>query len=400
MSALIDFDKANYPYPSFFRYGSGRNTQIIYCVSVIALIFIFMLLPFIRIKISVNGRGIVQSSIERTELIAAVSGMIVQVRMKDNQSILSGDTLLIIDSSLPEQQGKTLTKRSDLLRQYLYDTEQLLNSVGLSDRESKNPDLKTEQYHALWQQFVQESAESRLKVKQSERVLNRYTILFEKGVLTTAEHEKFSFDYDQAISAYALLEKRFRAQLQRESGIYQKELNELIEQEAELDQQKALFILRSPVAGSIQNLAGLQSGTHVFTNQKIAEISPATRLIAICYVSPADIGLIKKGQSVNFQIDAFNYNQWGMTSGKVMDISDDVILTNSGETVFKVRCSLDSDYLKLKNKYKGFLKKGMSFTARFMVAERTLLQLLYDDAENWLNPNLKELNHKDTYIRL
>lgn len=400
MSALIDFDKANDPYPSSFRYGSGRNTRIIYCVSVMALIFLFALLPFIRIKISVNGRGIVQSSVERAELVAAVSGRIIQFRMKDNQSILSGDTLLIIDSSLPDQQGKTLTNRSALLRQYLYDTAQLLNAVELSDRESRTPDLKTEQYHALWQQFVQESAESRLNIRQSERVLNRYAILFKKGVLTTAEYEKFSFDYDQAISAYALLEKRFRAQLQRESGTYHKELNELTEQEAELAQRKAQFILKSPVAGSIQNLSGLQSGTYVFANQKIAEISPDTRLIAFCYVSPADIGLIKKGQSVNFQIDAFNHNQWGMISGKVMDISDDVILTNSGETVFKVRCSLDSEYLKLKNKYKGFLKKGMGFTARFMVAERTLFQLLYDDAENWLNPNLKEVNQQDTYVRL
>lgn len=400
MSVLFDSDKGNSPYSSSVRYVSGRSSHIIYCVTGIAILFTFILLPFIGIQISVNGRGIIQSAIERTELLASVSGRIVQIRMKDNQSIFRGDTLLIIDSSLPEQQGRVINLRSSLLRQYLYDISQILKHADWSDKGSKAPDLKTEQYHAVWQQFLQESEEHQLKIRQSERVLNRYAILFKNGVLTTSEYEKFSFDHDQAISEYSLLEKRFKSQLQRESGTYRKELNELIEQEAELTEQKELFILKSPVGGSLQNLSGLQNGTYVFANQKIAEISPDTQLIAFCYVRPADIGLIREGQSVSFQIDAFNHNQWGLLSGKVMDISDDVIFANSGEAVFKVKCSLDNDYLKLKNEYKGFLKKGMNFTARFMVAKRTLFQLLYDDVENWLNPHLKETYHKDIYSRL
>lgn len=400
MSALFDSDKGNYPYSFSVKYDSGWSSHIIYCVIIIAILLTFILLPFIGIQISVNGRGIIQPSIERTELVASVSGRIVQVRMKDNQSILRGDTLLIIDSSLSEQQGRVINLRSSLLRQYLDDIVQILKQTEWPDTESKEPDLRTEQYQAVWQQFLQESEEHQLKIRQSERVLDRYAILFKNGVLTTAEYEKFNFEHDQAISGYSLSEKRFRLQLQRESGAYRKELNELIEQEAELAEQKELFILKSPVDGSLQNLSGLQNGTYVFANQKIAEISPDTQLIAFCYVRPADIGLIRKGQSVSFQIDAFNHNQWGLLSGKVMDISDDVIFANSGEAVFKVRCSLDKGYLKLKNEYRGFLKKGMNFTARFMVTKRTLFQLLYDDAENWLNPHLKETYHKDIYSRL
>ena len=32
----------------------------------------------------------------------------------------------------------------------------------------------------------------------------------------------------------------------------------------------------------------------------------------------------------------------------------------------------------------------MSFTARFMITERTLYELLYDKLDDWLNPNLYE----------
>ena len=172
MSVLFDSDKGNSPYSSSVRYVSGRSSHIIYCVTGIAILTTFILLPFIGIQISVNGRGIIQPAIERTELVASVSGRIVQIRMKDNQSIFRGDTLLIIDSALPEQQGRVINLRSSLLRQYLYDISQILKHADWSDKGSKAPDLKTEQYHAVWQQFLQESEEHQLKIRQSERVLN------------------------------------------------------------------------------------------------------------------------------------------------------------------------------------------------------------------------------------
>jgi len=104
----------------------------------------------------------------------------------------------------------------------------------------------------------------------------------------------------------------------------------LLSREAEIEEQNKLFTLRAPVNGSVQSLAGIQAGSYVFANQKIAEISPNAQLIALCYIKPTDIGLIRKGQSVNFQVDAFNYNQWGFISGKVIDISDDISFFGSG----------------------------------------------------------------------
>jgi hypothetical protein len=52
-----------------------------------------------------------------------------------------------------------------------------------------------------------------------------------------------------------------------------------------------------------------------------------------------------------------------------------------------VRCKLDDNKLELKNGYVGYLKKGMGLQANFYVTRRTLFQLLYDKADDWLNPN-------------
>ncbi|MCF8453441.1 MAG: HlyD family efflux transporter periplasmic adaptor subunit [Pedobacter sp.] len=371
-----------------YRHNSAAGAGIIYTVILSATIIALILLPFIPVQVSMNSRGVIQSSLERTDLFAAVSGRIIEIRMKDNQSISAGDTVLVIDSSLPGKQSKILRSRSALLRQLLEDIGRIVNHAGLRDKSSTEPVFLTEQYRASWLQFCQEFEEHQLNRDQSERIYKRYRTLYEKGAITLAEGEKVRFEYDKSLSDQALLINRWRSQWEIEAGGYRRELSELLSQEAEIEEQNKLFTLRAPFNGSVQSLAGIQAGSYVFANQKIAEISPNAQLIALCYVKPTDIGLIRNGQPVNFQIDAFNYNQWGLISGKVVDISDDIIFSDQGVPVFKVRCVLEGDYLKLKNNYRGYLKKGMSFTARFLVAERTLFELLYDKLDDWLNPNL------------
>jgi multidrug resistance efflux pump len=370
------------------NYNSHSGSRIIYTVVLSAIIITLSLLPLITIQISINSQGLIQSSLERTELFASISGKIVELRIKDNQRISSGDTVLLIDSSLPGQQSKILSRRSILLKELLKDAKQMVNQVKHPDNLLKEPVFLTEQYRASWLQFWQEFEERLLNRDQTERIFRRYNTLYEKGAITLSESEKLRFEYDRAVSDQTLLINRWRSKVEMEAAGYRRELSELLSREAEIEEQNKLFTLRAPVNGSVQNLSGIQSGSYVFSNQKIAEISPDAQLIAICYVKPADIGLIRKGQQVNFQIDAFNYNQWGLISGKVIDISDDIIFSDQGFSVFKVRCVLNSNHLKLKNDYKGYLRKGMSFTARFMVAERTLFDLLYDKLDDWLNPNL------------
>ncbi|MDR0437029.1 MAG: HlyD family secretion protein, partial [Bacteroidales bacterium] len=134
---------------------------------------------------------------------------------------------------------------------------------------------------------------------------------------------------------------------------------------------------------------GLKVGNYITEGETLMEISPKGDIFAECYISPRDIGLIKIGQQAVLQIDAFNYNQWGMLNAQVSDISHDVILQDGAQMpFFKVFCTLEKDYLTLRNGYEGQLKRGMTFSVRFIVTRRTLFQLLYDKVDNWLNPNI------------
>lgn len=327
-----------------------------------------------------------QSAIEKTELIVPVNGRLVTSKLKDNKKVKQGETLLIIDAALAKQQGSIVQNRQGQIGQFLQDIRMLL--IYMNRNGYSYPELQTGQYTASWQQFAQELENARIVKNQAENTFSRYNRLFQNKAITESEYERYKFELNQAESAYRMVMTKYRSQWQTEAGNLRNELQQLSGQQVELNEQKKQYILKAPIGGSVQNLTGTQEGAYLFANQKIGEISPDSGLTAFCYVRPADIGLIRKGQEVRFQIDAYNYNQWGLAQGKVLDISDDIIVINNNQPVFKVRCGLDRNYLILKNGYKGYLKKGMSFTARFTVTERSLYQLLYDKVDDWVNPNV------------
>jgi HlyD family secretion protein len=84
-------------------------------------------------------------------------------------------------------------------------------------------------------------------------------------------------------------------------------------------------------------------------------------------------------------MDAFNYNQWGLLEGKVIDIDNNITIQDN-QAYFKVRCSLNSKNIQLKSGYRTLVSKGMTLTTRYTIAKRSLYELLFDKVDDWLNP--------------
>ena len=360
------------------------RSQVIYIITLLAIILGVLALPFIHTTISVKGLGLVQSNVEKIEVLAPVSGKIVHINLKDNQRVLKGELLMRIDAALPQQQGEILSNQNKQQQNLLNDAEMLIEAIDFA---KVTVSLQTGLYNSSWQQYLEQQQNSLNAKEQSFKIYKRYETLYTRRVVTQAEYEQYKYNYDQALSDLKMVAKRYRTQWQTEANQYRNELKEIQTHKIQLNEQEKMYTLKSQLSGSIQNLTGLQIGAYVYANQKLADISPDSALLAFCFIKPSDIGLIKKGQNVRFQIDAFNYNQWGMLTGKVVDISDDIIVQDQ-MTYFKVKCKFEKNYLQLKNGYKGHIKKGMSFNANFTVTRRSLFQLLYDKVDDWINPEI------------
>lgn len=145
------------------------------------------------------------------------------------------------------------------------------------------------------------------------------------------------------------------------------------------------YVVLAPISGTIESFSGLQVGSFINASQLIATISATDDLIVESTVAPNDIGLIKKNQDVKFQIDAFDYNQWGLLEGKVIDIDRNITIQGE-QAFFKVRSSLNCTAMKLQSGYKSKVSKGMTLTSRYIITRRSLFDLLFDKMDDWLNP--------------
>ena len=142
----------------------------------------------------------------------------------------------------------------------------------------------------------------------------------------------------------------------------------------------------APLSGEIIQSRDIQTGALVYINQHIAEISPDGEIVGICYVSPEDIGMIKTGLQVVIQVDALKYTEWGLLDARITHISDDLIVNDEQSAYFRVECKPERNYLSLNDNVVAEFKKGMTFNARIVIAERNLYNLLFDKMDDWLNP--------------
>jgi len=376
-----------------YKFKISTKSKLIYSTTLLCLLTGIVSLPFVFIKISVKSEGVIQSVNERTELFAPVGGRLLEVKMEDNATVKTGQTLLVIDAALANRESILITEKTKSLQAFICDLKKIIFCIKKDSKADSLIKLTTGQYSAGWQQYQQEINKAQIDKNQAETVYKRYEILFRKNVITIAEFEKYKFDFDQAQASLKLIKKKYAAQWQADLTQYYNDLRQVSGEMNSVSENQKQYIIKAPINGSLQNLGGLKPGGFVFANQKIAEISPNDKLIAFCYIKPKDIGLIHKGQKAQFQVDAFNYNQWGVISGHVTDISDDIMISsNTNQPFFKVKCVLDKNFLKLKNGYQGNIKKGMGIVAHFTVTERSIYELLYDKVDDWINPNLRANN--------
>lgn len=361
------------------------KSQIIYSMVVIFIIGALASLPFIYVDITVKSRGILQPVSPRSEIFSPVSGRVVKFDLQENQAVKKGQLLIKVDDEVITNQIQFLTENLNRQALYISDLDKLLtlDSTHLFTWSSL---LKSPLYNKDFSQFQEELTNSWGKIKKIRKDFLRDKKLFEQQVIAELEFDNRKFEYQQVLAGLRLLIKRKRRTWENERSKLAIELSDTRSKIEQLEEERRKYILHAATRGNIHNLIGIKEGSYVYVNQKIAEISPDSTLVVHCFVAPKDIGQIMPGQSARFRVDAFNFHQWGVLTGKVMDISNDVYLMDNQQPVFKVKCSLERDYLALKSGHKGQLRKGMTLQANFQITRRSIYQLMFDKADDWLNP--------------
>ena len=370
--------------------------QIIYIAVVLAALAALVSLPFIRTEVSVQSSGIVRAKAERNELRPLVGGTIAKVFVHENQPVVAGQPLFLLQTDITDSKLRLIRVQQAEKRLYISDLLLLVSARG-ADRSISG--LKSSLYRQQYEQYIFQQAELAEAQRKRKRELDVNQKLFAEKVIAQQELEDKEFASNTAQAQYRSLIERQISDWQTTLSQYRMALDELQAQEQQLLKEKEQSTIKAPVAGTFGQLTGKYAGSYIQAGEVLGVISPDSNLLVECYISPKDIGLLRPGMKSRMQVDAYDYNQWGMAQGTITSISNDITVTEQQQSFFTVKCLLDKNHLSLKRGIKGYLKKGMTLLANFVVNERSLYDLLYDKTDDWLNPKNMPGNEDKIAVR-
>ena len=304
------------------------------------------------------------------------SGVVRAIRVRDGQSVKTGDVLVELDPTMTEAERDHF--KSDHISAEL---EVARLRAALSDKPGAleafrppagaSPALIEMNKQYLLSQIAEQSGklaslDRQLKQKQAERdtisaavakieatlpILTQKTeirkYLFEKDlgsklVYLTEYQELINLQQDLLVqkSRYqeadaalaALAETRSQAVAEYRRSRFE-ELAKAEQKAAGLandlvkaEQRTRLQVLTAPVDGVVQQLAIHTIGGVVTPGQALLSVVPSdTHLEIEAMVSNRDIGFVHAGQQAEIKIETFNFTRYGLLPGTVLNVSQDAI---------------------------------------------------------------------------
>jgi multidrug resistance efflux pump len=372
-----------FPEVDLIAHLSFKRAHTIYWAIIIMITVVIMLLPMISVEVSVKSPGIIRPESERTIIRSRMPGIIEKLHRYEGQFVEKDSVILTLKDINTQPKLQNLDYELEQKNKFIHDLE-LLTSIGKTDRREILT-LSTPLYQRLLGRYMSQTKDQAASINKVSNELRSDSLLFADKVISGNEYFNKNIESQKLAAAFEAFRDEQLSIWQQQLSQLKLEISLLRAQRKQILEEKAFYEIRAPVSGILQGLASKYEGGFVQAGESFCELSPETKLIAECFVPTQDAGFIKNNQSVHFQVDAFDHNYFGIIRGQVLSIDNDyTILENV--PVFKVRCDLNQNKLGLKNGYTGRLKKGLRLQARFIIARRTIAQLLFDKIDDWLNP--------------
>jgi multidrug resistance efflux pump len=324
-----------------------------YVLILFMLIGTLISLPFIQVEVSAQARGILRPGNDPAPILSLVSGSISQVNMRNNQAVHRGDTLLRMDDRRTEEELAHQIFLRKVNQAVLHDLHEILG-------QSEQPMLTQATIRQEFDSFLAQKKEAQMHIQMAKIMWLRQQKLFADRVIPPVEYEQAEHDYQMALASWRITEAKQYAHWQRqfkESSDLQQSYDLAIHK---LRQEKMQYVIRAPIDGTLMNVKGFEANSFLPSAGILAEISPNEGILAECQVGPKDIGLLRLGQMLRLQFDAFPFHQWGFIHGQVIEIERNPQLQH-GAVLFRVRCRLLKKNLRLKNGQHVSVKHGMTF---------------------------------------
>jgi multidrug resistance efflux pump len=359
---------------------SHKPRPWIYLLIIAMVVVSVLALPFIKTTISIRSNGIIRPANERTDVKPIITGNLDQLYVHEGDTVQQGQLIASIKDNISQPKIILNQVEQNQRKRYVDDLVKLTSETNYTSIQ-----LVTPLYKEQLNRFVHQFADHQTAIRKVTNELQIFTSLLKDKVIAPKEHFDKEIELERLNNTLNAFKNEQLALWQNDLQKFQLDISQFQSQKNQINIEQKNYFIHAPVSGVIQHINTRYIGGFIAAGESLCIISPLSELLGECYLSTKDIGLLKIGHSARFQVDAFDYNYFGILTGKVTSIENDFSLIDN-KPAFKVHCSFDKSQLLLKNGFNGSLKKGLSFQARFVVAERTLWQLLFDKVDDWFNP--------------
>jgi hemolysin D len=264
---------------------------------------------------------------------------------------------------------KPLVDEGALSKEYVFQAEQGLRASQMAINQGKLQERTTLQEQIF--QAQQNLRDRRLNIIRNQSELDQSQAEIERlqagTIKKDAEAKTTALESQQKIQQLEIELSQLQAKI-AESEIQLNSANSRL-------QQKYLY---APIDGVVSSLNVRNTGEVVQAGQSIAEIAPKDApLILLANLPTREAGFVKAGMNVQIKLDAYPYQNYGLVTGKVIEISADAKPDQQLGSVYQVRVSLDRDYIN-SNSGKVAFKSGQTASAEIVIRHRRIIDVLLD----------------------
>ena len=358
-----------------------QGARWIYALIVLLSVGTLVSLPLITVDVYVSAAGVVRPTSEKHALTVGIDGIVESVPLDLASHVERDQVVVRIEARSTVAQHETISAELGRTKQAIADLTYLLSRThGWA---SGPAGLETVEHRQQARTLEARLGAIDVQIDEARDELERFERQLAGEIVAPVEVEEKRYELRGIEAQRTLVREEARGRWADALTSTRARAKALEAQREQLAHIKALHEVRSPVSGSLEKLVSLSPGSFVQAGTRVAIVSPDTDLIGEVFVPPGDVGFIRPGVPVLLRVHAFNPQEWGVLTGRVESIGGDVVDAGFGP-VFRVRLSIQRSFLELATGHRGHLRKGMTFEARFLVARRSLFQLLRDRVHDWI----------------
>ncbi len=346
-------------------------------VVIFIVLGIAILLPVVKVDVVTSSRGMIRPLLEPRELFPAISGIVDSSFIINNGLVESGDTLLWIRCDGPNSKIESLRDQIQSNKTFIKDVRLILDG--------EDSPLTTR-----FQQSIRNhrAALSHLTIQKAfiEDEYNTARILFKEDVISSHEFERARSTL-RIIRAEELdLSESYRKILEEDHYRLERENSRLLDEIRLIHSSCQEYVVIAPISGTLYNCRGLTTGSVIHPSLSLGKISPLGQLVAECFLDPGKILVVKTGTRVKLRFDNQGFRSHHHLE-TVVDLLDREVSLINGTPAYRIRCSLKNPQINYADGSTEPVKKGMTFTANFILFRRSLAALILEKANLWINPS-------------